>query len=228
MKILSPTLLLLLTVAAVGADEPNTLTPEEAADGWVLLFNSENPSGLRSRGQTVAEKTQLVVVGGAAPSRVGPQAPLPGNVELRLEFRTKGRIAPRVIFETERFMSRSMSSHSLPNVPEDSEDWHELRLVGVVDPETGARKLTRTVRIAGGADSTSSSTLGEGNLSIWLEAQPGNQLFLRNIKLKAEPATGWKPSTELLMVAGLAAALLLLAFGLFLWRRRRAAAVDIS
>src|SRR5262245_42044786 len=59
-------LLVLLTVPAFADDKPkpNTLTPKEIADGWVLLFDGETTFGWTVEGD-VKVKDGAIVVGGA-------------------------------------------------------------------------------------------------------------------------------------------------------------------
>src|SRR6516162_8260930 len=65
-------LALILIAAPAFADEkakPNTLTPKEIADGWILLFDGETTFGLAPEGE-VEVKNGALVVGGKKESAV--------------------------------------------------------------------------------------------------------------------------------------------------------------
>ena len=45
--------------------KPNTLTPKEIADGWILLFDGETTFGWKIDGEAKVKDGALVLVGGA-------------------------------------------------------------------------------------------------------------------------------------------------------------------
>jgi hypothetical protein len=65
-------LLLLSTLIAYPADEkpakPNTLTPKEVADGWILLFDGETTFGWKIEGEARVKDGELVIGGESAAS----------------------------------------------------------------------------------------------------------------------------------------------------------------
>ena len=65
MRPLFAALLLLVAGAARAADEPkpNTLTPKEAADGWLLLFDGETTFGWKIEGDAKVEDGALILGG---------------------------------------------------------------------------------------------------------------------------------------------------------------------
>ena len=88
--LLSATALLLLVVSAWAADEakPNTLTPTEIADGWLLLFDGETTFGGTITGEVKAGDGVLTV-GGDQSATVAPSSKW-GDFELSVEYRTEG------------------------------------------------------------------------------------------------------------------------------------------
>src|SRR5215208_3331710 len=78
----------LLAATIFAAAQPNTVTPEEAAQGWVLLFDGESLFGWTPEG-----KTDWKVVDGALVADSGEYGWLRHNApfadfELRVDFRT--------------------------------------------------------------------------------------------------------------------------------------------
>lgn len=227
MKYLYSGLCLLVSAFAATADDaptPNTLTPDEAAAGWMLLFDGINADGLRLIGQASMPNGEFVL-GGTVGSRVGPAHPLPGNFELRLDYRMTGTAASQLIIEQKGFMSSGMSSQPLYRSTQDSDGWHELWITCTVDPDTGLKRLSRKTSTPGRVqESVSTMQFEEGMaLAFCFEVMPGNQLFLRNIKLKADPPD----PTALYGLYGLSGGLLvLLVVGVVIWRWRRRVAAE--
>src|SRR5438128_2329502 len=71
-------------VYATDTGNPNVLTPEEIADGWVLLFDGRTTFGWKIEGGASVTDGSLVLEGKRA-SRAIPSAEL-GNCEIRLEY----------------------------------------------------------------------------------------------------------------------------------------------
>jgi 3-keto-disaccharide hydrolase len=57
-------LLLLSVVPALADDKPNTLSPKEIAEGWILLFDGETTFGWRTEGDVRVAGGMLVLKGG--------------------------------------------------------------------------------------------------------------------------------------------------------------------
>ncbi len=88
--------LLLAAVPAQAADEPkpNTLTPKEVADGWVLLFDGETTFGWRIDGEAKVENGALVL-GGTKAAKAVTTTGFPNMAcSFRLEARWEGKEAP--------------------------------------------------------------------------------------------------------------------------------------
>lgn len=76
------------STASLQAAEPNTLTPEEIADGWILLFDGETTFGWRA-----AAKADWKVADGALVATEGVDGLLHttsqfGNYQLKVDFRS--------------------------------------------------------------------------------------------------------------------------------------------
>src|SRR5262249_9862482 len=85
------TLLLMLATAlpAAGDKAPpkaNTLTPQEIADGWVLLFDGETTFGWKIEGEVKVEQGVLFV-GGKKAARLSLTTPFPAPAAISLEGR---------------------------------------------------------------------------------------------------------------------------------------------
>ena len=211
--------LLTLLAGLVAADvPPNTLTPEETAADWVLLFDGQEADRLRHRGQVAAEKGQ-VVLGGAVGSRLGPNDPLPAGFVFETEYRMPAGTQAILLVEKRAETSTVLARSTLPQLAADPDTWHRLSVTCAYDAVTGIRTLTRTVTVAGQAPT--SETLGhyqeEMNVGVWIEVMPGNRVHFQNLKLRAEqPARrGW---LWLYAAGGVIAALVL---AVLVWRRYR-------
>src|SRR5262245_29174728 len=65
--------------------KPNTLTKEEIAQGWVLLFDGETPFGWKTTGDVAVENGDLVI-GGSKESSIDNTTSF-GAGKLRFEYR---------------------------------------------------------------------------------------------------------------------------------------------
>src|SRR5262245_13852371 len=86
MRHLAAAVLFLLTIPPVrGAEEPrpNTLTPEEVAEGWELLFDGAKLRDLQVQGEHQIVDG-ILILGGESTSRLVTTRPLLRNFELRL------------------------------------------------------------------------------------------------------------------------------------------------
>jgi len=85
-------LLLIAAPHASAADEnakPNTLTPKEIADGWILLFDGQTTFGWKIDGEAKVQEGVLVL-GGSKATKGETTTPLPweGNLDYALEMET--------------------------------------------------------------------------------------------------------------------------------------------
>src|SRR5262249_9144097 len=77
-----------LPARAAEEPKPNTLTPEESAGGWTLLFDGEKFTGLRIDGEHQVVDGVLVV-GGKTETRITVTRVLLRNFELHFQYRTE-------------------------------------------------------------------------------------------------------------------------------------------
>lgn len=79
------TLLTVLTLHAADEARPNTLTPQEIADGWLLLFDGETTFGWKIDGES-SVKDGFLVLGGGKPTTLAFGTEF-SDYELRCEYR---------------------------------------------------------------------------------------------------------------------------------------------
>src|SRR5260370_11459724 len=82
-------LLILAFAATVRAEEPkpNTLTPKEIADGWILLFDGESTFGWKSEG-TVRTHDGSLVLSGQTETSVQTASRFGSDFEAKFAFRS--------------------------------------------------------------------------------------------------------------------------------------------
>lgn len=224
MRILLASCTFMLALAAARAEEKhNTLTPEQAADGWRLLFDGGSTEGLRTQGN-VTVKDGILIVGGNVASRVGPKDSTPGEFEWQLEYRVTGPGSVSVLREQSAAFSNMTSSQPLSQPPGDSEAWQVLRLTVRINRQNGTRDLTIHRDGASKQSPIVTNHLpGDMSLAVGLQVQPGTQLHLRNVILKADPPSQTELYWLYVMVGGLVAVVIALVLFAY-WRsaRRRA------
>src|SRR6266478_6827022 len=91
----------LVVAAPVFADDkdkpkPNTLTPTEIADGWILLFDGESTFGWKTEGD-VKVADGVLTLGGDKPTRITTTAGFGDAFDLRAEARAEGKGGPQVV-----------------------------------------------------------------------------------------------------------------------------------
>lgn len=84
-----------LTVCVPAAEpaKPNTLTPKEVADGWLLLFDGETTFGWIVDGDAKVENGTLVF-GGTRPTKAETLMPLFSRAQIYADLRWEGKEAP--------------------------------------------------------------------------------------------------------------------------------------
>src|SRR5262245_15351709 len=90
--------LLLLTLPRLAAEEakPNALTPQDIADGWILLFDGETTFGWKVEGEGKVENGTLIL-GGSQPTKAATTtAFVTESADFELHARWEGTEAPTV------------------------------------------------------------------------------------------------------------------------------------
>ena len=197
----------------------NTLTPEEAAQGWILLFDGKKPLELLIEGDSEIVDGVLVI-GGNRPSRVEIKPRLGNHFELRMEYRTEGAKHIDVKTAHKSFFEHGFTSGSLERRSKNKDEWIEIIYTGNYDPRTDARSVDAQYRAVGEAGFTKRGLgggLGAHATIFSFEVPAGSKFYLRNIKLKTDPVS---PDLLLPILAGIV--LILAVLGLiFLIRLRR-------
>jgi hypothetical protein len=209
---IAASLMLSLAIPCGAADDakPNTLTPKEIAEGWILLFDGESTYGWQA-----TNNSQWTIADGM----LAPQAKTTGalvtttafnDYELSLEYQATKEGSPQVMV-TPRMdvkplqMKPGENSPSLPLKGSNGEEILPLRATGI-----GWNRLN--IRVAGAKILASASTSAFTAVQFKTEpgtsspgsshvALAGNGFVVRNIKLKplgtrplfnGKDLTGWK------------------------------------
>jgi len=214
---------LFLHVATHALAQPpkaNALTDEEAANGWILLFDGKNPLELLIAGDSEIVEGVLVV-GGERPSRVEVKPRLGNHFELRLEYLTEGVKHIDVKTAHRSFLESGFVSGSLERRSKNKDEWIEIIYTGNYDPRTDARSVDAQFRAVGEAAFTKRG-IGDGlgaHATIFsFEIPAGSKFYLRNIKLKTDPAA---PDLFLPIIAGIVLVLAILGLVLLMRLRRK-------
>jgi len=191
-----------LAATAMAADEPkpNTITPKEIADGWILLFDGETTFGWRSLGHAK---------GTAADGMLAPEGDKPGllvttspfrDYELKMDYQIKNGSLASLFIACDAGGLKSFSKDDLvarfPGLPKAG--WASARL------NVRGGNLVETHFYSDDAGSGSFLHADHGNLDGEHSghiALSGNGVVFRNIKLKptntkplfnGKDLSGWK------------------------------------
>ena len=96
--------------------KPNTLTPEEIAEGWILLFDGTTNFGWKIEGDAKIEDGVFVLGGGDQETVAVPTSIFNEDVEIRLHFETKttATTLPAFVVDFGRPGDKFTNSMSLP------------------------------------------------------------------------------------------------------------------
>jgi hypothetical protein len=176
--------LLPLSAWAEEKTKPNTLTPKEIADGWILLFDGTTKFGWKVEGDAKV-KDGVFTLGGEKAATAKTTCPF-GDYELRLEFRKKG---------TKNDLKICGMTVVTPPLGLGKDDWIEttLKLEGMAF-ELSAKSGRSGVGAGGSREK-------QGPAPVIFEAAEKDKFLIRNIKLKplglksifnGKDLTGWK------------------------------------
>jgi hypothetical protein len=186
-----------LAARAGDAKKANALTPAEARDGWLLLFDGKSPFGWDVEGEAAVENGALVF--GGKKTTVATFNTQFSSFELRLESRCEGAENGKLVIRR----GNTIRSESLERSPAGNPGWDTFRLKIVFDPARMSEVQEVEATTAGGAKiSGKGSGQGvNGSAQFRIEAPKGSRVFVRNIKLRplelksifnGKDLTGWK------------------------------------
>jgi hypothetical protein len=210
------TFLLMLTTALPATGDqsqpkPNTLTPKEAADGWLLLFDGEttfgwngpllaaNPNRYGPLDKGIKGGTGVLHLGGDKEVRVWA-SPAFGDFRLDFEYRQEGQ--PGAVFRV-HFQPSAVPSGGHGFFPAEANGWHRCTMTARGDRANGTYTISRQHYAPGGARLRDSSTISKSGYTVKLgfSVKAGTKLRLRNLKLQplglkaifnGKDLTGWK------------------------------------
>ena len=172
--------LLAIVVALVGASpafaedkdkpKPNTLTPKEIADGWLLLFDGETTFGWKIDG-TAEVKDGVLVLGGAKPT-TAVSTTMFASYELQMQTSGAGAIALHSI----KGGSHSAGLNNQSSV---------VRMTVVGSGEGGSFIENSTTADPNGAK-TSITAATNGPAELRLEVPAGGSLSVKSLKLRPD------------------------------------------
>jgi len=178
---------LLLLFAAVlpvaAAEKPNTLTPQEVADGWISLFDGETTFGWNVQGEVKAADG-LLILGGKKQTTATLAF---GYFEAAWELRWDGEAPQRIVtaFQGEKQVGEAKGGFSFSSkggkVLWCTEQWSIRPDPKVVSGTTSTVKGDSNV---GTMAETKFSFLPGCRIRVQLGVPAGTQLYLRNVKLK--------------------------------------------
>jgi hypothetical protein len=201
-RIVALILVPLLALAARSADEPkpNTLTPKEIADGWLLLFDGETTFGWHS-----PNDSKWTIAGGL----LAPQADKPGllvttsafsHFEISFEYQVKPESKAAILLGCDAEGKQQRGYANQLNLPHHGVGWCQTNAIirgTSIDQET-----FRIGTGGGGSKKTSPGAVEDPSpMPAFHLALSGNGFVIRNLKLrptKTKPLfngkdlTGWK------------------------------------
>jgi Domain of Unknown Function (DUF1080) len=197
------TVFLLPLAVPAYADEPkpNALTPKEATDGWLLLFDGETTFGLKVGGDATVTGGELVLGGGKATTWTIPFA----QFDLRLEFSNREGIGATNFVLDWGTKQRGTSSTTIITGFGKEPAWSTLHLTVEQDPAivSGERTTAKSEFTSGKPGYYENATKYGQQVpaAIRFELPAGNKLAVRSVKLRplglksifnGKDLTGWK------------------------------------
>jgi hypothetical protein len=193
-------ILFILTTASLvrAADEPkpNTLTPKEIADGWILLFDGETTFGWEIQGEAQVDNGSLVV-GGDKESRLHLTTAFDECV-LEGEWRVEGRTATGS-------WAKDAPEIDFAKYRDDEKGWGRLsitvkeRQVDQIVQGAAGKRVFRIENGLRGKNNSPNTPMPPTKPTFTVPA--GSKLILRSLKLKpmqtkalfnGKDLTGWK------------------------------------
>jgi hypothetical protein len=159
--------------------KPNTLTPKEIADGWILLFDGETSFGWTITGDARVDAGRLIL-GGLQPTKATFNSAFGEDFEFDYDFRGEGGTL-------ELKGTRTGGSWGVG-----AANWRTYRVHSYHQKKTGYRHLTDFyVRehdewMLSGETAAGGGTSEDvkGRFEIIIDVKPGKQIQIRNFKLR--------------------------------------------
>jgi hypothetical protein len=182
-------LLLAAAVALADDPKPNTLTPKEAAEGWIHLFDGETTYGWKTEGDVKVDQG-VMVIDGAKKGKVTTNVHFPVPVEMFVVWKWTGTGGA----------SFGVGGHGHV-IPKD--EWVEMKMTLLLDASgSGAQTSTSLRRPGEGWKPGNASSGGLGPTTVGtMSVSPGTTVYVRSVRLRplgmkslfnGKDLTGWK------------------------------------
>jgi hypothetical protein len=196
--------LFLLIGSLHAADEkegpkPNTLTPDEIAEGWILLFDGTTNFGWKIEGDAKIEDGVLVLGGGDQETVAAPTSVFSEDVELRLHFESTATATtlPAFVVDFGQPGDKFTNAMSLPRSSSFKQG------VIVLDYDAGNKTHVSSLSFDGGKSKSEgkATNVPRSSTSIGFKVPPKCQLRFHSLKLRptglrpifnGKALTGWK------------------------------------
>lgn len=184
---------LLLAVALPGRaqQKPNTLTPKEIADGWILLFDGATTFGWTFKGTFDAAEGALILTG--AERAEAYHATAWGNFELQLEYRLEEKKGAAFV---------AVEDRSAASLTPGKGGWYHLRLNYDFDATTEQYVSQTKVEFPDQASRMGGRVAQKRQPNSALTPRVGIQVLgdarleVRNVKLKPVKKTAFDPQDQ--------------------------------
>jgi hypothetical protein len=184
---------LLFTPLLHAADKtpPNPLTPQEIADGWLLLFDGETTFGWQVEGDAQVANGALEL-GGKAETTASQSF---GDFELRLECRVEGAKSAELFVKRTGPQAMTQNYLSVQGVNKNVPGWISFFI------KAEGEKFHTELRTPTGGNSVNDTGCAAGLSSLDFHVPADNKLLLRNVKIRplglkpifnGKDLTGWK------------------------------------
>lgn len=179
----------ILPAAERGQRGPNSLTPQEIADGWILLFDGQTPFGWKTEGDVrVVDGTLRIGGEKAASAETTTEF---GDFELRYAYKADGGKGAQIVLNGRPYPA---ASEAPPQ-----REW--VRMAWKVTSEGSSHRVEARAGGRGGQAETARQE-GPSRTTVAFRVPPGGELVLRNVTLRplgakaifnGKDLTGWKP-----------------------------------
>jgi len=181
--------------AADEKPKPNTLTPKEIANGWILLFDGETSfgwladsrPGAKGVSQIEPAKMHGAIRVGGENEKVAYQSVAFADYEMTFEVSRKGlskaTLGMQIVYTVEGGGDgTSMSSRDVDQMCEANGDWASVKIKAAAGPNnTYSYQVNEDKPVS----TRPNPKVGLSYLSrMGIKVSPGGEMFLRNVKLR--------------------------------------------